>query len=45
MIKGILIISTVIMYWKVNKEAKTHSDRLVNLGWFWIINVIISRFF
>ena len=44
MIKLILVAVTLITYWKANKEAKTYMDKLVNLGWFYIINTIIANF-
>lgn len=43
-IKIILAILVYIMYLKANKETKTYSDKLVNLGWFFAINMIIAKF-
>ncbi|GAA0817737.1 hypothetical protein [Clostridium tertium] len=44
MINLILVAITLRIYWKANKEAKTWTDKLVNLGWFWVINMIIAKF-
>lgn len=44
MLNLILVAITLSIYWKANKEAKTWTDKLVNLGWFLVINTIIAKF-
>lgn len=43
-IKIIVVILVFIMYLKANKEARTYTDRFVNLGWFYVINIMIAKF-
>lgn len=41
--KIILIFVIYIIYLKANKRTKNYSDKVVNLCWFLIINILISR--